>query len=66
MTQYFPKPYRNLGGNAKVKVDVSSHATKSDIENISHVDTSSLLWKQIELKGEVGYWQIRTCSCWFK
>ena len=45
MTQYFPKPYRNLGGNAKVKVDVSSHATKSDIENISHVDTSSFALK---------------------
>ena len=42
MSQYFPKPFRSLGGNINVKVDLSNYSTKSDIKNISHVDTSSL------------------------
>ena len=41
MSQYFPKPFRNFGGNINVKVDLSNYATKTDIRNISHVDTSS-------------------------
>ena len=37
MSQYFPKPFRNLGGNINVvKVD-----QKSVIKNILHVKTSS-------------------------
>ena len=35
------KPSRNFGGNINVKVDLSNYATKTDIRNISHVDTSS-------------------------
>ena len=41
MSQYFPKPYEPFGGDINVKVDLSSYATKTDIKNISHVDTSS-------------------------
>ena len=41
MSQYFPKSFRNLGRNINVKVDLSSYATKTDIKNIAHVDTSS-------------------------
>ena len=41
MSQYFPKPYKPFGGNINVKVDLSNYATKADIKNISHVDTSS-------------------------
>ena len=41
MSQYFPKPYEPFGGDNNVKVDLSNYATKTDIENISHVDTSS-------------------------
>ena len=40
MCHYFPKPFKNFGGNVNVKVDLSNYATKSDIKNISHVDTS--------------------------
>ena len=29
MNQYFPKPYRNLGGNINFKVDLYNYATKS-------------------------------------
>ena len=45
MTQYFPKPYEPFGGYINVKVDVSNYATKADIKNISHVDTSSFALK---------------------
>ena len=40
MRQYFPKLYEPFGGDITVKVDLSNYATKSDIKNISHVDTS--------------------------
>ena len=45
MSQYFPKPFRSFGKNINVKVDLSNYATKADIENISHVDTSSFALK---------------------
>ena len=45
MSQYFPKPYEPFGGDIKVKVDLSNYATKADIKNISHVDTSSFALK---------------------
>ena len=45
MTQYFPKPYEPFGGDINVKVDLSNYATKADIKNISHVDTSSFALK---------------------
>ena len=47
INQYFPKPYEPFGGDINVKVDLSSYATKSDIKNITHVDTSSFAWKTI-------------------
>ena len=55
MSQYFPKPYEPFGGDINVKVDLSNYATKSDIKNISHVDTSSfaLKAKLANLKTEV-------------
>ena len=45
MSQYFPKPYEPFGGDINVKVDLSNYATKTDIKNISHVDTSSFALK---------------------
>ena len=39
MSQYFPKPCESFERNINVKVDLSNYATKSDIKNISHVDT---------------------------
>ena len=41
MRQYFPKPYEPFDIDISVKIDFSSYATKTDIRNISHVDTSS-------------------------
>ena len=45
MSQYFPKPYEPFGGDINVKVDLSNYATKADIKNILHVDTSSFALK---------------------
>ena len=55
MSQYFPKLYRSFGGNINVKVDLSNYATKADIKNILHVDTSSFAVKTnlASLKTEV-------------
>ena len=55
MSQYFPKPYETFDGDINVKVDLSSYATKPDIKNISHVDTSSFALKTnlASLKTEV-------------
>ena len=55
MSQYFPKPFEPFGGNINVKVDLSNYATKADIKNISHVDTSSFALKTnlSSLKSEV-------------
>ena len=55
MSQYIPKPYEPFGGDINVKVDLSNYATKTDIKNISHVDTSSFALKSnlASLKTEV-------------
>ena len=45
MSQYFPKPYEPFSWVINVKVDLSNYATKTDIKNISHVDTSSFASK---------------------
>ena len=45
MSQYFPKRYEPFSGDINVKVDFSNYATKADIKNISHVDTSSFALK---------------------
>ena len=42
MSQCFPKPFNShFGDNIKIKIDLSNYATKADIKNISHVNTSS-------------------------
>ena len=41
MSQYFPKPLISFGANINVKVDLSNYATKTDLQNVTHVDTSS-------------------------
>ena len=55
MSQYFPKSYEPFGGDINVQVDLSNYATKADIKNISHVDTSSFALKTnlANLKTEV-------------
>ena len=45
MSQYFSKPYEPFGVEINVKIDLSNYATKDDIKNITHVDTSSFALK---------------------
>ena len=45
MSQYFPKLYEPFGGDINVTVDISNYATRDDIKNITHVDTSSFALK---------------------
>ena len=55
MSQYFPKPFRSFGGNINVKVDLSNYATKTNLKNVTHVDTLSFALKTnlANLKTEV-------------
>ena len=55
MSQYFPKQYEPFAGHINVKVDLSNYATKTDIKNILHIDTSSFTLKSnlASLKTEV-------------
>ena len=51
---YYP-PYRSCSNNIKVKLDLTNHATKDDVKNITHVDVSSYATKTnlASLKTEV-------------
>ena len=44
MSQYFP-PYENSSKIIKVELDLSNYATKDDLKDITHVDTSSFASK---------------------
>ena len=39
-SQYFSKRFRSFGVNINVKVDLSNQATKTDLKNVTHIDTS--------------------------
>ena len=55
MSKYFPKPFRSFRGNINVKVDLSIYVTKTDLKNVTHVDTSNFALKTnlASLKTEV-------------
>ena len=44
MSEYLPKP-QSHEENIKVKIDLSNYATKENIKNITHVDSSSFALK---------------------
>ena len=46
MSQYFPKRFiSNFGDSIKVNIDLSNYATKTDLKNVTHVDTLSFALK---------------------
>ena len=45
ISHYFPKSFRNFERNTNVKVDLSNYATKTDLKNVTHIDTSSFALK---------------------
>ena len=54
MSRYFLR-YRSSGRNIKVELDLSNYVTKTDLENVTHVDVSSFASKTnvASLKTEV-------------
>ena len=44
MSQYYP-PYKSSSNNIKVELDLANYATKTDLNNITHVDVSSFASK---------------------
>ena len=55
MSEYFPKLYKSFREDIKIRVNFSNFATKADIKNIAHVDTSNFVLKTnlANLKTEV-------------
>ena len=55
MSHFFPKPYEPFGGDINIRIGLFKYATKTDIKNISHVDSSSFALKSnlASLKTEV-------------
>ena len=45
MSPYFPQPFEPFGWDINIKVDISNYATKTDLKNVTHVDTSSFVLK---------------------
>ena len=45
MNTFYPEPYELFGGDINVTVDLSNYATKTDLKNVTHVDTSSFALK---------------------
>ena len=41
---YYP-PYKSSSNNIKVEIDLTNYATKTDLNNINHVGTSSFVSK---------------------
>ena len=44
MSTYYP-PYKSSSQNVKVELNLTNYATKTDLKNITHVDTSSFASK---------------------
>ena len=56
MSQYFPKPFNShFGDSVKASIDLSNCATKTDLKNVTHVDSSNFALKAnlANLKTEV-------------
>ena len=55
MSQYFSKTFRRFEGNINVKVDLPNYTTKTDLKNVTCVDTSGFALKTnlASLKTEV-------------
>ena len=45
MSQYFSKPFRSFGGNINVKVDLSNYAARTDLKNVTHIESSNFALK---------------------
>ena len=39
MSKFFAEPHKPSGGDINITVDLSNYATKTDLKNVTHVDT---------------------------
>ena len=55
MSEYLPKLFKSFWRNINVNVDLSNYATKTDLKNVTYVDTLSFALKTnlADLKTEV-------------
>ena len=55
ISKFYPEPYESFGRDISVTVDLSNYATKTDLKNVTYVDTSSFALKEnlANLKTEV-------------
>ena len=55
MSRHFTKQFTSFGGNINVKSDLSNYETKTDLKNLTNIDTSSFVLKTnlASLKTEV-------------
>ena len=52
MNQDFPKPIRSFGVHINVKDDLSNHATKTDLTNVTQFSSFALKTNSASLKAE--------------
>ena len=45
MSECVPKSFRSFGRNINVNVDLSNYERKTDVKNVTHIDTSSFALK---------------------
>ena len=55
MSKFFSERYEPFGGDINVTVGISNYATKTDLKIVTHIDTSSFVFKKklANLKTEV-------------
>ena len=46
MSKFFPRPYEPFGGGINVIGNFSNYAAKTDLKNVTHVDTSGFALKK--------------------
>ena len=45
MSKFYREPYEPFGRDINVTADLSNYSTKTDLKNVTHVDTSSFALK---------------------
>ena len=45
MSKFYPEPHEPFGRDINVTADLSNYSTKTDLKNVTHVDTSSFALK---------------------
>ena len=62
MSQYFLKPYEDIGGDINVKVDLPNYATKNDVKVATGINTSNFVLKSNLASLKTAIAQIDICK----